>query len=862
MIEEILGQAYGEKNWEPLKACLTQQKTTIKELTTVSIHVISTPSSLPDNFDAAWLPTFDLNIVTIAAMQGRTDILNLLFEYGLEITPENNAALIDAASGGYTATVKLLLAKGADVNFRGKEGKTALGEVILGGISSNDSDNKSDEDFDDNPDNDDERLVEMVELLLQSGANQYSRVTENEWQHESSVVSAVGHRSSQVISLLVDPRFRNNQHDLSPDQILIEHTMALGNAIQRRLDDYEEIVDIFIKAGVNFRSGEGGHTLSVAAATGNAALVEKLLNLGANPNHYDEYPYPTRSRPKNYFDTFTPLMNAIVGIRMGVPNNFSLVSGILAPRNDQADDLAVAHDLPAPPKLDERSRKHHEERARKYNRPGPHWEVIKLLLAHGAVPSSPKGSSPENALKLAEIMENEALLDLFRSCKNEMAPRTDIGFFYAYDIFDRNGVSTAEISQRTINSLLPRECILHRGDLIINGNVPKGAQIRVIDGDIRIHGSVEEDTVIFSSPMPLIRLRNGTSFMLGNYAILEPNGRVQLEVPYTLTGAGNLNERRMILNGTEYIVPCTEAVPSIKGGHIFIDGHITDSTNVIALGEVFVNGKPMLRISPYDLDCDTGEVTEHTLRFFKDSAYMFFRHEEANDGKTSYENMFLFKKAMTSEEPISPMVFFDPAREKERLAETLYYAVKYGKLGYLKLLIAKQVDVNAIPWRVFPWHTSGLISPLKIATENGHQEAVRLLLEAGAVPLTTEAAASTAQSSTIPPLIFTKPNTDTQGLHARRITDIDALMTVLKKCRTSKDGDNIPSPELALRRAARMGWLQEVKNLVSLVKDLTLDTEGADSGKTALDFAKEHDHTAVIDFLKSVGAKPGKVKLN
>lgn len=96
-----------------------------------------------------------------------------------------------------------------------------------------------------------------------------------------------------------------------------------------------------------------------------------------------------------------------------------------------------------------------------------------------------------------------------------------------------------------------------------------------------------------------------------------------------------------------------------------------------------------------------------------------------------------------------------------------------------------------------------------------------------------------------------------KNLGNRHITNFWLLEDVLIKLKIKKDGDEFPKPELALRRAAACGQLENIKILVRIVKDIDINELGPDSGKTALDFARSKNHTEVDRYLESIGAKTG-----
>ncbi len=835
MKKEILFEAFENNNWGTFKADLASGEITTQDLETVFYEIDPPPSYSPSVFhsssdlDRIALAGVKLNILTIAAIKGRTDILDLLFSHGVKVNPANNAALLYAAHYGQTAAVKLLIAQEANINFLDQHGNSALGHAIC------------------NTSIEDDELVEIVKLLLSAGANPY--LTNN--GSESSVENAIRFvRSAKVVSLLV-----NTDQNLSQmnQQALIVRSKALALATSISSSNSEAdaelkaIVDVLLKAGVDVKSKSMGLALSEAAAAGDFQLVEKLLKLGVDPNH------------SSVLDgSFTPLMKAMVGRRIGVPFVYDLVSSTLAPRIVQdgvTSNVSEIADLSMPIGVPDEHRVAILESRKRYEKPGPHKDVIKLLLQHGAVPGHPKGTNQNrNAMSLAAIMEDQELISLFKSCQNELSPRTGPGSFFVYDIFDRTGISFSEISTRTITRLAEGEQVLHRGNLVIHCDIPKGVQVRVIDGDIIVHGNVKEEVKIFASPLPLVRLRGEFSSVIANHAIKLENGNVTFGGPQVLTGTGYPVGNRVILDGVEFIVPYVQEAPPLLGGKVIIDGNIDDTTDVIASDIVMVNNKRMTTPSPYHLDPDSGELTESYLFFINLLPRSSF--SRSSETLELYDNMFAFGK----------IVEILSKTNKDKLNGMLYDAALYGKIGYLKLLLSKEeIDVNYKPKNLLPGFPE---TPLEAALRNGHMQAMNLLLAAGAMAdKTMPVAAGVMSDKAIPetpaPVLFSVArsgisHSSLESEKKRAITNHELLIQALKKCKTKKDGENNPGPELALRRAAKVGMLDIIKTLVEVVKDLDVNQQGPESGKTALDFARESDNDTVVNFLESIGAISGK----
>lgn len=96
-----------------------------------------------------------------------------------------------------------------------------------------------------------------------------------------------------------------------------------------------------------------------------------------------------------------------------------------------------------------------------------------------------------------------------------------------------------------------------------------------------------------------------------------------------------------------------------------------------------------------------------------------------------------------------------------------------------------------------------------------------------------------------------------EDLLKRQIVNLESLIAVLKKCQTSQDGQILPTPELAFRRAAAKGNVDILTELVKMVKDLDINSRGRESGKTALDFARDSGNKEAMQFLICFGATSG-----
>lgn len=89
----------------------------------------------------------------------------------------------------------------------------------------------------------------------------------------------------------------------------------------------------------------------------------------------------------------------------------------------------------------------------------------------------------------------------------------------------------------------------------------------------------------------------------------------------------------------------------------------------------------------------------------------------------------------------------------------------------------------------------------------------------------------------------------------RVTTPTKNIQPFLKRCKLKKDGDKLPTSELAFRRAAAAGLEAVTRALVENAKNLDINQTGTESGKTALHFAAMHKRKNVISQLIQMGAK-------
>lgn len=92
------------------------------------------------------------------------------------------------------------------------------------------------------------------------------------------------------------------------------------------------------------------------------------------------------------------------------------------------------------------------------------------------------------------------------------------------------------------------------------------------------------------------------------------------------------------------------------------------------------------------------------------------------------------------------------------------------------------------------------------------------------------------------------------------VENLPKLLVVLKNCQAKKDGDTLPIPEVALRRASAAGKVNEVKELLFLVTDLIIDQPGPFDNKTALMHANERGFPEIVALLTKARLTLDKIK--
>jgi uncharacterized protein len=123
------------------------------------------------------------------------EVVKLLLDKGANVnikTKEGITALMEASSGGYAEVVKLLLDKGADVNIKTDEGITALMEASSGGYSKKEIFGKAQTAASERG------CIEVIKLLLAKGAN----INVKNSKGETALVIAKDKGKTEIVGML------------------------------------------------------------------------------------------------------------------------------------------------------------------------------------------------------------------------------------------------------------------------------------------------------------------------------------------------------------------------------------------------------------------------------------------------------------------------------------------------------------------------------------------------------------------------------------------------------------------------------------------------------------------------------------
>jgi len=246
------------------------------------------------------------------------------------------------------------------------------------------------------------------------------------------------------------------------------------------------------------------------------------------------------------------------------------------------------------------------------------------------------------------------------------------------------------------NLLEGQKITLANNDLVINCDVPKNVCLDIADGNVIIHGSVGENVKITVVRIPLVNFKHNSSYLLADCAWINEKGSAVLGGGMIMSGNVKLfpdNKPIVLVDGKEFKVTFYSA-PINPRHNLHITGTISETTNIISTGGVYVSSQKMI--------CENPEFSDiHSARMIVDNLI----------AKEGHDNIAYFKKLIALMGNKNNSIIFNP----------VYTAAKSGKTRYLELLIQNKFNLN-----------SGIFeSPLLAALTRGHFEAAKLLIEAG-----------------------------------------------------------------------------------------------------------------------------------
>ncbi|KAJ5577387.1 uncharacterized protein N7459_006351 [Penicillium hispanicum] len=211
------------------------------------------------NADVNALDEDDVSALRLAVNEGHVGVVRLLLEHGADVQKEKFRFIHGAVRRGNTAVVKLLLDYGGDVNAVDEYNTVPLKEAAIAGNR------------------------EMVRLLLEYGA----RVNQTRVDGSGPAIGAsplhgaasFKNQKIEVLELLLD-------HGAHPGAVDHGGQTPLHWAIvgEPREDRINAKLTLLLENGadVNAKDGTGGTPLHTAASWGKDAVMQCLLNYGAD----------------------------------------------------------------------------------------------------------------------------------------------------------------------------------------------------------------------------------------------------------------------------------------------------------------------------------------------------------------------------------------------------------------------------------------------------------------------------------------------------------------------------------------------------------------------------------------------------
>lgn len=288
---------------------------------------------------------------------------------------------------------------------------------------------------------------------------------------------------------------------------------------------------------------------------------------------------------------------------------------------------------------------------------------------------------------------------------------------------------------------------IQNGNLTIKGDIlGNGVQINVSNGNLKMRKVLGKNAKIVLTRNPEIHLKHNGKEFVADYALDTGKGSLMLKgshpsiKQFTALGGhwsvtfdgytavpNDLYEREgnfFIFEDEKFKIPVYSSAPATKGHCEALGIHST--TNIIAEGNVIIDGRPMRVLTPHDRGITKDDKKNKLSEEATYEAYRIYDMLLENYGRTSdieheyYDNIHLFTTVLDVTGANFEMGDGWGGAHKVLLIDC---AAKFGSVNYLNALLDDGADVN---------HFDGDHTPLYHALEECNYDCATLLLKKGA----------------------------------------------------------------------------------------------------------------------------------
>lgn len=203
-------------------------------------------------------------LMTLASVGTSLDGVQFLIGAKTNVSAQNKfgrTALMSAAFTKNESVIKALLASGAQLEQRDKEGNTVLIAVVKTGTGAGDE----------------EKKLNVIKLLLKEGASPNAKNGEGNTVLHEAVISQSFLILEYLTSLQLDFNARNNKQVTALDQAIINENWEATKIL------------LTVETDINGLDKYGSTRLHSAILNNKVELIKLLLNAGANKNVKDKY---------------------------------------------------------------------------------------------------------------------------------------------------------------------------------------------------------------------------------------------------------------------------------------------------------------------------------------------------------------------------------------------------------------------------------------------------------------------------------------------------------------------------------------------------------------------------------------------